>query len=115
MDRKGGERGAWGKEQGNLRFGVYLIQKPATVLLRKYPREAPRSLFKRLHVLDLDEEDITRLGRLNLKGPGEVVHPGEIDVPHVVGAVVVADLAARPVDAFDLDDLAVFDGAGEGD
>lgn len=40
---------------------------------------------------------------------------GEIDILHVVGAVVVADLAAGPVDAFDLDDFAILDGAGEGD
>ena len=39
----------------------------------------------------------------------------EVDVLHVVGAVVVADLTACPVDAFDLDDFPIFDLAGEGD
>ena len=40
---------------------------------------------------------------------------GQIDVLHVVGAVVILDLPTCPVDAFDLDDLAVFYGSIEGD
>lgn len=39
----------------------------------------------------------------------------EVYVADVVCGVVVADLAAGPVEAFDLDDFAVFDGSGEGD
>lgn len=39
---------------------------------------------------------------------------GQVDVPHVVCRIVVADLPARPVDALDLDGLTVRDGAGEG-
>jgi hypothetical protein len=30
----------------------------------------------------------------------------EIDIAHVVGGIIVADLAAGPVDAFDFDDFA---------
>jgi len=104
-----------GRGRGDQRLRIYLIQKPATVLLIKHTREPPRLLFERLHILDLNEEYVTRLGRFDLKRAGEVMHPGEIDGLHVVGAVVVADLAARPVQAFDLDDLAVLDGAGKGD
>lgn len=40
---------------------------------------------------------------------------GEIDVQHVVGGVVVADLAACPVEAFDFDGFVVVDFAAEGD
>lgn len=107
--------GGRSRENGDQRLGIDLVQKPATVLLRKHTREPPWLLCERLHILDLHDQDVTRLGRFDLEGAGEVVHPGEIDVPHVVGAVVVADLAAGPVDAFDLDDFAVLDGAGEGD
>jgi len=39
---------------------------------------------------------------------------GEVDIPNIVCGVVVADLAAGPVNAFDLDCFAVLDGAGEG-
>jgi hypothetical protein len=35
---------------------------------------------------------------------------GEIDIPHVVGGVVVANLAAGPVDTFDLDGFTGSDG-----
>ena len=38
----------------------------------------------------------------------------EIDVPDIVGRVIVADLAAGPVDTFDLDCFAVLDGVNEG-
>lgn len=40
---------------------------------------------------------------------------GEIDVQHVVGRVVVADLTAGPVQAFDFDGFVVVDFAAEGD
>jgi len=43
------------------------------------------------------------------------VHAGEVDVADVVGRVIVADLPARPVDAFNLDRFAVLDGAAGGD
>lgn len=59
-------------------------------------------MLKGLDILDLDDQHVALLGGLDLEGAGEVVDLGQVDVLHVVGAVVVADLAARPVDAFDL-------------
>lgn len=53
-------------------------------------------ILKGLDVHDLDEENIAWLGILNLKGPGEVVNFGEVDVADVVGAVVVLDLPSCP-------------------
>lgn len=58
--------------------------------------EAPRPVLERLDVHDLDEEQVARLGALDLEGPGEVVDAGEVHVLDVVGAVIVLDLAARP-------------------
>lgn len=40
---------------------------------------------------------------------------GEVDVAHVVRAIIVADLSARPIYAFDLDDFIVLDGTDGGD
>ena len=98
-----------------LRFGVYLIEEAAPVLARKHAREPPWLLLKRLHVYNLDEQHVARLRGLDLERPAQVVDFGEVDVLDVVGAVVVLDLPARPVDAFDLDRFAVLDGACEGD
>ena len=39
----------------------------------------------------------------------------EIHVLHVVGAIVVANLTSCPIDALDLDGLAIFYGATEWD
>jgi hypothetical protein len=36
---------------------------------------------------------------------------GEVDVPHVVCGVIVADLTTSPVHAFDFDDFVGFDGS----
>ena len=40
---------------------------------------------------------------------------GEVDIAHVIGAVVVADLPTCPIHAFDLDDFIVLNGADGGD
>ena len=74
----------------------------------------PWLLRERLHVLDLDADDIAGLGAGDLEGTGEVVDAGEVAVEDVVGGVVVLDLAAGPVNAFNLDGLAGFDLSGEG-
>lgn len=52
---------------------------------------------------------------LDLKGSAEVVDLGQVDVLDVVCIIGVLDLAASPVDAFDLDYLAVSDFASKGD
>jgi len=107
--------GADGKRQGRcLRVGVYLIEKPSTIALIKNARKPPRLLLEGLDVLDLDHEHVTRLGCLDLEGTGKVVDLGQVNVLHIIGAVVILDLPARPVDTLDLDDLAVLDGAVEG-
>jgi hypothetical protein len=98
-----------------VRFRVQFVQETTTVFLRKYTRETPGLVLHWLHVLDLHEKDITRLCTLDLKRTGEVVDLGQVYITDVVCGVVVPDLAACPVDTFDLDHLSVFDGAGEWD
>lgn len=94
---------------------VDLIQESTTILLVKDTCESPWLLLHGLHVLDLNHKDIAWLGCLNLKRPGQVVDPSQIDGSHVVYAVVVADLTTSPVQALDLDDFAILDLAGKGD
>lgn len=81
-----------------------------TIPLVEDPRKPPRPLLKRLDVHNLHQEHVARLRALDVKRPRQVVHAGEVDVLDVVGAVVVFDLAAGPVEALDLDGFAVFDG-----
>ena len=100
---------------GYPRIGVYLSQEPTAVVPIEHAREAPRLLLERLHILNLHDKDVTWFGGLDLEGPGQIVNLGQIDVLHVIGTVVIADLAAGPVDALDFDHLTVFDGPIEGD
>lgn len=93
----------------NLRFRINLIQKPTPILLRKNPRKPPRSLFQRLHVLDVHHQHVSGLRGFDVKGAAEVVDAGEVYIADIVCRVVVFDLTAGPVDAFDFDGFVVFD------
>lgn len=110
MHELGGER-----EGSDLRIGIYFIEETTAVILIKYASEAPWLFLERLHILDLHNEHIARLCALDLKGTGQVVDLCEVDILHIVGTIVIPDLAASPIDAFDFDDFAVLDGAVEGD
>lgn len=94
---------------GGLR--VVVLEEAAAVGLGEDAREAPGGVVKGLDVGDVDDEQVAGLGALDVKGASQVVDLGQVDVAHVVGAVVVADLPAGPVEAFDLDGFAGLDGA----
>ena len=98
----------------NIRIGIYLIQESASIILIEHSREPPRLFLERLHVLDLDNKDVPGFRPFDVKGTGQIVDLGEVDILHIVRAIVVADLPPRPVDTFDLDDLAALDLAGKG-
>jgi hypothetical protein len=89
---------------------IHVVQEATSIALVEDPCESPQLFLQRLNVEDLDQQHVAGLGTLNVKGPGEVVHPRQVDVEHVVSAVIVADLAAGPVDAFDFDRLVDGDG-----
>lgn len=97
------------------RLRVVLLEEAAAVGLGEDAREAPGRVLKGLHVGDVDHEQVAGFSALDVKGTSQVVNLGQVDVAHVVGAVVVADLAARPVEAFNLDRLAGLDGGDGGD
>ena len=68
-----------------------------------------------MHILNVYNKDITRLGSLDLERPGEIVDLGQIDVANVVCRIIVLDLAARPVDTLNLYCLSVLDRSSERD
>ena len=100
--------------KSSLRFRIVLIQKPASVVLVKDAGEAPWMVLEWLHVLDLHKENVSWLGCLDLEGAREIVDLRQVDILDVVGVVRVLDLAACPVQAFNLDSLAFLDGPAEG-
>jgi len=72
-------------------------------------------VLKGLHILDIHYQHITGLCCLDIEGSCKVVHASEVDVLDVVRGVVVFDLAAGPVYAFNLDGFVVFDCCAGGD
>jgi hypothetical protein len=62
-----------------------------------------------LHICDVDNEEITWFTTFDVERACEVVDLCEVNITNVISAVVVSDLAACPVKAFDLDRLPGFD------
>jgi hypothetical protein len=102
-------------ERTPLRFGVYVIKETPSIVLVEDPRETPWMLLEWLDVLDLNEENIARLGRLDLEWAGQIVDLGQVDILHIVGAIIVLDLAACPIETFNFDHFVVLDRSAEGD
>ena len=80
----------------DVRRRIDLVEEAATVGAVKDASESPRLVLERLHVHDLDEEQIAGLGAFDLKRTGEIVDPGQVNVSHVVGRVIISNLAASP-------------------
>ena len=76
-------------------------QEAAAVGLVEDPRIAPAGLRQRADVENIDDQKVAGLRALDLDRAEKMVAALQIDVAHVVGAVVVDDLPARPVQAFD--------------
>jgi hypothetical protein len=89
-------------QEPHVRFGVDLVQESTcslcqsygwllkdmslltSILLREDTSETPRRVLKRLHILDIHDQDITGLGGLDLEGSGQVMNLGQVDVADVV-------------------------------
>jgi hypothetical protein len=95
-------------------LGVYLVKKPATIVLVEYTRKSPWLMLEGLHILNFNKQDITRFGFLDLEWSREVVNLSQVDVPDIIGTVVVLDLTTSPIETFNLDRLSVLDGTTEG-
>lgn len=90
-------------------MGIDFVKESSAIVFVEDTSEAPWLLLEGLHVLDLDHKDIARLGVLDLKRPAQVVDFGQVDVLHVICAVVVPNLATSPIHAFNLYDFSIFD------
>lgn len=104
-----------GLDNGGLRVRVDFVKEASTVVLVEYARKAPRLLLKWLHILDLHDEDITRFGAFHLKRARQVVNLREVDILHIVRAVIVANLSSCPIYTLHLEDLPIFNFGREGD
>lgn len=103
------------KGHESLRLGVDLVQEASTILFGENACEAPRLILQWLHILDVYDQNITWLSVLDLEGTCQIVDPGQVDITHIVRAIVVANLAAGPVHALDLDRLSILDRSNIGD
>ena len=103
-----------GEEAEYSRLGVYLIQKTSSIVFGENARKTPRLLIQGLNILDFQNQNIAWLRCLNVERASQVVDLREINIAHVVSAVIVANLTACPVYAFNLDDFVVLDGSDRG-
>ena len=99
---------------GYPRVRVDLVKEASPIVFVKNAGEAPRLLLERLDILNLHYKDISWLGAFHLKGARQVVNLGKVDVLHIIGAVVVANLPSCPVYALYLEDFSIFDFGCEG-
>ena len=67
-----------------LRFRVDFVEKPSTVVLIKDASKPPGLMLEWLHILYLDEKDITWLCTLNLKRSRQVVDACKVDIQHII-------------------------------
>jgi hypothetical protein len=95
-----------------LRFGKVVGQKAAAVLLREEAVEAPQAVLLGADVEQVDHQQVAGLGALHAHRAREVVHRAQVDVAHVVGAVVVLDEATGPVECLEDEVVARVDPAG---
>lgn len=92
----------------DLRVGVDLVEEASPVVFVKYACKAPRLLLERLHILDLHHKDVSRFGAFHLKGTRQIVNLGEVNVLHIVRAVIVANLPPCPIHALHFEDFPIF-------
>ena len=85
-------------------------QEATAVLLGEEAVKAPLALFEGADVEDVDFQQVARLRALDPDRSRQEVNLAEINIAHVVGAVVVLDLAAGPVIALNDEIVARLDG-----
>ena len=78
--------------------GKWSVRKPPPFFLREEAVEAPQAVRLGADVEQVDHQQVAGLGALHADRAGQEVHGRQVDVAHVVGAVVVLDEAAGPVD-----------------
>lgn len=104
-------KGRWHRQ--HIRLWIKLVQQATPILARKHPGEPPRPIGTWLQVEQLDDEHVAGLCARDGKGPAQIMDVREVDVLDVKGGIVIADLAAGPVERLDADGL-VGDNGGVG-
>lgn len=92
-----------------VRIRIYLIKKSSAIASIKDACESPRLVLKWLDILDLDNQHVSRFRGFDIEGTGEVMYLGQVDITHVIGGVIIFDLSACPVHAFNLHNFSIFD------
>ena len=76
---------------------MIILKRTYPIALVKNTRKSPRLILKRLNIHDLDKQQITRFGTLDLERPREVVDLCQVDISDIVCVVCILDLSAGPV------------------
>lgn len=104
------------------RVGVVVGEKTSGVGPGKDPCVSPALarhwatlLGDRSQVEDVDDQEVAGLRALDADRPAQHVGDGEVDIPNVIGRIVVADLAVGPLSALDSELVARLDHRGDGD
>lgn len=93
----------------DLRVGVDFVKEASPIVFVKNASKSPRLLLEWLHILDLHYKNVSRFGAFHLKRPRQVVNLGEVNVLHIVRAVIVANLPPCPIYALHFEDFPIFD------
>src|SRR6185437_2261688 len=80
---------------------IMIDEETAAILARKNAGEAPRRCRQIADIEEIDDQQIARLRAFTTERPAKIMNLGEIDIAHIVCAVIVFDLAAGPVKTFD--------------
>lgn len=72
-------------------------------------------MLEELHLLDLHHDYIAGLGAFDLERSRQVMDLCQLNISDVVGTVIIADLPSRPINALDIDNLAILDLVAERD
>ncbi|MPN26805.1 hypothetical protein SDC9_174230 [bioreactor metagenome] len=94
--------------------GEMVGQEAAAIVFGEKTVEAPEAVGLGADVQQVHHQQVAGLGALHAHGAGQVVHRGQVDVAHIVGAVVVLDEAAGPVVGLQDEVVAGLDPAGHG-
>ena len=73
------------------------IQEAAAIFLGEDARKAPWLILKRLNIHNFNEQEIPRRGSLDLERSAQIMDSSQVDIEDVVGRIIVADLATRPM------------------
>ena len=100
---------------GLLRLGEVVGQEAAAIFLGEKSVKAPHRFLLSADIQQLNDQQVARLGTFDANRAAQKVDDRQVDVAHVVRAVVVLDEAAGPVVGFQHEVVAGVDPGGHGD